>query len=148
MNAILTTTLSILVISGMGWAIRKMLRAPVCPICLGVAGTWLWMVIGRSLGLEVDTAMLATLLGGSVVGIAYQLEGRLPPGRSVLLWKVVFIPCGLVAAYALAAAQWAPFAVTGVLLALIAALFILVPGAPGENSESVEELQRKMRECC
>lgn len=42
----------------------------------------------------------AMLLGGSVAGIAYQVEQRLPLERSPLLWKILFIPAGFVAAYA------------------------------------------------
>lgn len=148
MTSILTTTISILVISGAAWAAKKMLRAPVCPICLGVGGTWSWMLIGRSLGYAVDITMLAILLGGSVAGIAYQVEKRLPPGRSPLAWKTLFIPAGFVAAYALAAPQWVLFAMVSVGLVLLTAFFLLPHGASGEESETVEELKKKMRECC
>jgi len=148
MTAILTTTFSILAIAGLAWAARKILRVPVCPICFGVGGTWLWMVIGRSLGYAVDTTMLAILLGGSVAGIAYLVEKRLPQGRSPLLWKTLFIPAGFVAAYALAAPQWALFAVTGVALVLLTAFFLVPPAASGEQSETVEELKKKMQKCC
>jgi len=148
MTAILTTTFSILAIAGLAWAVKKMLRVAICPICLGVGGTWLWMVIGRSLGYAVDTTMLAILLGGSVAGIAYQLEKRLPQGRSPLLWKTLFIPAGFAAAYALALPQWTLFAMVSVALVLFTAFFLLPPGGAGEESETVEELKRKMRECC
>ncbi len=148
MTAILTTTFSILAITGLAWAAKKLLRVPVCPICLGVGATWLWMVIARSLGHAVDTTMLAILLGGSVAGIAYQVEKRLPQGRSPLLWKTLFIPAGFVAAYALVAPQWALFAMVSVALVLLTAFFLLPPGASGEASETVEELKKKMRECC
>ena len=148
MTAILTTTFSILAISGVAWAAKRMLRVPVCPICLGVGGTWLWMLIGRSLGYAVDATMLSILLGGSVVGIAYQLERRLPQGRSPLLWKILFIPAGFVAAYALAAPQWILFAVTGVALVLLAAFFLVPPAGSGEQSKTVEELKKKMQQCC
>jgi succinate dehydrogenase hydrophobic anchor subunit len=105
------------------------------------------MIIGRSLGYEVDATMLAILLGGSVAGIAYQVEKRLPQARSALLWKTLFIPVGFVAAYGLAAAQWALLAVTGVALVLLAAFFLLPAGA-SEKSQTVEELKEKMRKCC
>ena len=148
MTVILATIFSIFAICGMAWAARKMLRVPICPICLGVGGTWLWMVIARAFGYAVDTTMLSILLGGSVAGIAYQLENRLPPGRSPLLWKTLFIPSGFVAACALAAPQWALFAAASVALVLLTAVFLLPPGALGEKNETVEELKRKMRECC
>jgi len=148
MTAILTTTFSILAISGLAWAARKLLRVPICPICLGVGGTWLWMIIGRALGHAVDIAVLSMLLGGSVVGIAYQIEKRLPQGRSPLLWKTLFIPAGFVAAYALAVPQWALFTVTSIALVLLTAFFLLPRGAVGEESKTVEELKEKMRKCC
>ena len=148
MTAILTTTFSIVAIAGLAWAVKKILRVPICPICLGVGGTWLWMIIGRSLGHAVDITVLSMLLGGSVVGIAYQIEKRLPQGRSPLLWKTLFIPAGFVAAYALAVPQWALFAVTSIALVLLTAFFLLPRGAAGEESKTVEELKEKMRKCC
>ena len=148
MTVILATMFSILAISGMGWAAKKLLRIPLCPICLGVGGTWLWMLIARALGHEVDISMLSILLGGSVAGVAYLVEKRLPQGRSPLLWKTLFIPAGFVAAYALVAPQWALFAVTGVVLILLTAFFLVPPAASGEQSETVEELKKKMQQCC
>lgn len=148
MTAILTTTVSIFAIAGVAWAARKLLRAPVCPICLGVGGTWLWMLIARALGHAVDATMLSILLGGSVAGIAYLVERRLPQGRSALIWKTLFIPAGFVAAYALAAPQWILFAVTSVALVLLTAFFLVPPAASGEQSETVEELKKKMQQCC
>lgn len=148
MTAILTTTFSIFAIAGLAWAAKKMLRVPICPICLGVGGTWLWMIVGRSLGYAVDTAMLSILLGGSVVGIAYQVEQRLPPGRSPLLWKILFIPAGFIAAYALATPQWILFAVMSVGLVLLTVFFLLPSGSAKQESKTVEQLKEKMRKCC
>ena len=148
MTAILTTTVSIFAIAGLAWAAKKLLRVPVCPICLGVGGTWLWMLIGRSLGYAVDATMLSILLGGSVAGIAYLVEKRLPLGRSPMLWKTLFIPAGFVAAYGLAASQWILFAVMGVALVLLTAFFLVPPATSGKPSETVEELKKKMQQCC
>jgi len=148
MNVILATTFSILAIAAAAWAAKKLLRIPVCPICFGVGGTWLWMLIGRSLGYAVDASMLSILLGASVAGIAYQVEKRLPRGRSPLLWKTLFIPCGFVAAYALASPQWTLFAVTSAALGLLTAFFLVPPAAPEKASETVEDLKKKMRTCC
>jgi len=148
MTAILTATFLILAISGVAWAAKKPLRVPICPICLGVGGTWLWMLIGRSLGYSVDATILSILLGGSVAGLAYQLEKRLPPERSALLWKTLFIPAGFVAAYALVEPHWILFAVTGAALVLLTAFFLVPPAASAEQSKTVEELKKKMRECC
>lgn len=88
------------------------------------------------------------VLGGSVVGIAYQVEQRLPPERSPLLWKILFIPAGFVAAYALAMPQWTLFAMVSVGLVLLAVSFVLPLGSTKQESETVEQLKEKMRKCC
>ena len=106
MATILTTVVSIAALTALAWAARKLLRAPLCPICTGVAGTWLWMVVARQIGVELDGTMLSVLLGGSAVGLSYQLETHLPPGRSVLLWKSLFFPAALVTAYGIASPDW------------------------------------------
>lgn len=151
MSTILATVASILAIAAVMWAVRRLLGIPVCPICLGVGGTWLWMLVARELGYAADTTMLAMLLGASVAGIAYLVEKRLPPGRSALWWKTLFIPSGLVAAYALVVQLWPIVAGASVVLVLLTALFLVAPAAasaPGEVSGNVEELTRKMKNCC
>ena len=148
MTAILSTISSILAITGLAWAARKALRVPICPICLGIAGTWFWMIIVRALGHAVDATMLALLLGGSVVGIAYQVEKHLPHGRSPLLWKTFFVPAGFVAAYALAMPQWAAFAVTSVALVVVTAVYLFFPATSAKRSATVEDLKKRMQECC
>ena len=127
---------------------RWLLRVPVCPICAGVAGTWLWMIVGRSLGYAIDPGMLAILLGASVAGVAYQVEKRLPPGRSPILWKMLFIPIGLIAAYALAASLWALLAPVAIALALLTAFFLIPGGTAHAESEAVGALKERMRQCC
>lgn len=148
MTIVVTTIASILAIAGVAWAASRMLRLPLCPICTGVAGTWLWMIVERHFGFAVDATMLAILLGGSVAGIAYQVEKRLPQGRSALLWKSLFIPPGFAAAYALASPHWALLGVMSVVLVLLIAFFLLAPGTSRAESKNVEELTRKMRACC
>ncbi len=148
MTIILITTLSILAITGLAWLARKVLPFPVCPICVGVAGTWLWMLAGRLAGFAFDAPMLAILLGGSVAGIAYQLEKHLPQGRSPLLWKTLFLPIGFVAAYGLAVAHWRLLAMAIVALLLLTAVFFVPRRQPEKNSAVVEKLKEDMKKCC
>ncbi|MDP2664392.1 MAG: hypothetical protein Q8O97_00255, partial [bacterium] len=85
--------------------------------------------------------------GGSVVGIAYQLEKRLPAGRSPLLWKALFVPAGFVVAYSLVSFQWAILAgFLGIAFVLVWVFF----KSPGKErlSVQVEELKKKMKNCC
>lgn len=148
MEIIVTTIASILAIAGVAWAASRLLQLSLCPICSGVAGTWLWMLVARHYGVAVDASMLSTLLGGSVVGIAYQLEKRLAGGRSQLLWKTLFIPVGFAAAYALVASQWALLAAPVLALLLLMAYFLWPRAGEPVSSAAVQDLESKMKNCC
>ena len=148
MTVILITTSSILAITGFAWLAAKILPFRVCPICIGVAGTWLWMLGAQLAGFAFDASMLAILLGGSVVGIAYQLEKHLPQGRSLLLWKTLFVSIGFVAAYALAVPQWSLLAMAVAALLLLTAVFFVPRHHADKNSAAVAKLERDMKKCC
>lgn len=150
---------SIFVLTGLAWAVGKFLPFRVCPICTGVSGTWIWMLVGMAIGqLPVTSYQLpvALLMGGTVVGLAYQLEKRLPTGddrwQSPLLWKILFIPTGFFGAYSLIGASWNLFAAAIVILAAIAVLFFYrgtwVGEPPSKKDQAVAELEKKMKQCC
>jgi len=139
---------SIFALGGLAWLAGKALRASICPVCFGVAGTWLWMLGARYAGFPVDAAMLAVLLGASVVGIAGQLEGGLPQGRSALLWKTLALPLGFVAAYGLVTERWIVVAITGLALVLLAALFLLPRRLAATDEAAVKKLEQQMKKCC
>ena len=141
---------SILVITSIVWLWNKVTPFYVCPICAGVSGTWIWMLIGRWSGqLPVANYQLpiAILMGGSVAGIAYQIEKILPTGKSAFLWKTLFIPAGFffvhnVVNQKLVLASW--------ILAFIMLLTIifLMPGEQNINKGKIEALKDKMKNCC
>lgn len=148
MNAIAPALVSIWLLAALAWVARRTLRLSVCPICAGVAGTWLWMLAGRQFGIGPDTSMLPLLLAGSVVGVAYQLERFLPAGRSGALFKAMAIPLGLAAAHALDQSLWQWLVVVLVALLVVAASFFrpLAVGTP--DNAAVEELKKQMKQCC
>jgi len=139
---------SIFALAGLAWLAGKALRFPLCPICFGVAGTWLWMLGARFAGFPVDATMLAVLLGASVVGIAAQLETRLPRGCSPLLWKTLTLPVGFIAAYGLVAERWIVAAIAVSALVLLAALFLLPRRLAGSDEAVVRKLEQEMKKCC
>lgn len=105
------------------------------------------MLVLSSLGYEIDFVIVAMLMGGSVVGIAYQLEKKLPAGKSALLWKALFIPVGFVVAYSAITLQWGMVAGSAGLAGALAHLFLRSP-VKNEQGEKVEELKQKMENCC
>jgi hypothetical protein len=148
MTAIAAATISILAIAGLAWAARRITGYSICPICLGVGGTWLWMVVARYFGVEFDAAMLPILLGGSVVGVTYQLEKRLPEGRSSLLWKTLFLPVGFIAAYGLAEPDWPVLGAAIAAAGVLTGVFFLPRRAARQSSETVQKLEQQMKNCC
>jgi len=148
MEPLLIALASILAIAAAAWAARRWLGAPVCPLCVGVGGTWLWLLAARELGFAIDTTVLAVLLGGSVAGLAGQLEKRLPAARSPLAWKALFIPPGFVVAHALVTQRWLLAAGVALALAALSAWVLAAPRAEREDSEQVDALTRKMKNCC
>ena len=139
---------SILILAGLAWFAAKALRSTLCPICFGVAGTWLWMLGARFAGVPVDATMLAVLLGASVVGIAGQIEGRLPQGRSALSWKTLALPPGFVAAYGLVEERWILAAIAVLALAILASVFLLPRRLAGNDEAVVRKLEQQMKNCC
>lgn len=138
---------SILVLTALGWLVRRASRWPLCPVCLGVSGTWLWLLGARLAGLAVDPVVLAMLLGASVVGAAQWVEARLPARRSPLLWKALAVPAGLVAAYGLVAERWGMAALGAAALALLVALFLRTLRTAVDPAV-VAELEERMKKCC
>lgn len=151
------TITSILAITVFVWLLGRISLIRICPICAGVSGTWLWMLAAKFLGYEIDATILAILMGGSVVGIAYQVEKRLSRRYSSLLWKSLFIPAGFIAVYSVISAWWVmsiPIVIGLIAMALVCT-GKLGFGPSGddmaarlEQSRRIKELEEKMKNCC
>lgn len=140
---IILAIISILAIAGVVFGANKILQIRICPICAGVASTWLLMLVLRFAGYPISVSVLAILIGGSVVGIAYQLEKRLSAGRSAILFKMLFLPAGFVAAYGIVGENWvlASAAIAG--LSLATAVFF----SHGQDDKP-GDLEKKLKDCC
>lgn len=147
MTTLLAAIASMLALTLLAWLARKASRWPICPICLGVAGTWLWLLAARPAGLAVEPAVLAILLGASVLGGAQWIEARLPPRRSPLLWRALALPAGFVAAHGVVAERWAEAALGAAVLAVLAAVFLRTGAAAGDPAV-VAQLEERMKKCC
>ncbi|MDO8552289.1 MAG: hypothetical protein Q7S01_02025 [bacterium] len=142
------TVVSILIITGLTWVANKILPVQVCPICSGVFVTWAGLLAAHFLGYEITLIIPALLMGGSVVGIAYQMEKMLAGSsqQSRLLLKILFIPAGFVAAYGILAELWAAAFLALAFLVLVSFLFLSSRVKPREGT--VAEIEQKMKDCC
>lgn len=148
MTTLALTLVSVLGLAALTWLAGRAFRWPLCPICFGVGGTWLWMLVARQAGFAVDATMLAVLLAASVVAVTERLEGRLRQGPSRLLWKVLVLTAGLLLAYGVAAASWRIATVAGLAFLLPAAWALLPRRLPATHAAAVEKLEQEMTKCC
>lgn len=133
------TIISIFVLGFLVWVADKFLPFQICPICTGVAGTWIWLLIGYFIGYQINPTIIALLMGGSVVGVAYKIE----LGKKL---KTLFIPAGFILVYSILIKEWLIFFVSLVFLLVI--LFLPKNGKKGSDKEKIEELKKKMDNCC
>lgn len=144
------TVVSILAVTALVWLANRVLPVTVCPICAGIFLTWVWLLGARFLGYEIDLTVPALLIGGSVVGIAYQLEKKFRgvPPSALLLWKILFIPGGFIAAYSVLEQLWtaAVFAAAFLLLAWL--VFLYSSRGTKSREETVGGIEKKMEDCC
>jgi len=148
MTSLLIAIASMLMLGLLAWLAGKVSRLPVCPVCVGVAGTWLWMIAARLGGYAVDTTLLGILMGASVVGFAQAIETRLPPGRSPLLWKALALPVGIVVAAGLAGEHWILAGAAAGMLAMLTAVVLWRRDAGTSDPAAVSQLEERMKKCC
>lgn len=150
--AILITLISIFAFAGTALLLNKIAGFLVCPICAGVAGTWIWMLAGLwsgALPVEDYRLITAMLIGGSVVGIAYQLERKLPSDASSLLWKLLFVPTGFLAAYGLLSSRRILVSSAFALVLILFVAFFKKNFLQQRKRDPVtDELAQKMKNCC
>ncbi|MCL5795126.1 MAG: hypothetical protein M1338_02110 [Patescibacteria group bacterium] len=149
---IIITVISIFTLSFLVWLANRFLPFKICPICAGVSGTWIWLIIGYFLGYQINLIIPAILMGGSVVGLAYQLEKKLPAESTSwhesLLWKTLFIPAGFVLTYSILTKEWLISSVVIVFLLGISFLFLSSSSKSDSNKEIIKKLKQKMDKCC
>ena len=147
---IITVITSIFLISSGIWVIRKIRPSfKVCPICVGVSGTWLWMLIANYFGYAMDVIIISMLMGGSVVGIAYQLEKKIKPEKG-MAWKVLFIPTGFAIAYKVIYFSWFHLIILLAVISLLLFIFLdwsMFRRDSGRNSK-VSYIEKEMENCC
>ncbi|RJQ13465.1 hypothetical protein C4553_03735 [Candidatus Parcubacteria bacterium] len=159
MNVILTT-LSILIITFIVWLTNKATAFKICPVCAGVSGTWVLLTAGSLLGIvgkNEFSLLTALLMGGTVVGIAYQSEKSWHWANSnPLLWKILFILPGIILTYILLLNMgWKALILEIALLAVALYLIFIRPTTlinkelnASKDLQRIEELKKKLKNCC
>lgn len=147
---IIAALISITLTTLAAWEINKISPIKFCSICAGVSIAWFWMLGAYFLGYEIDILIPAILMGGSTVGLAYQLEKRLKPHHSPLLWKALFIQGGFGATYGLVQKNILTFFAFLIFTVAVVVVFFY-PGKADSGrreNEKLQDLEKKMKKCC
>jgi hypothetical protein len=142
--------ISILTIAALVWVANRFLPFTVCPICAGSFLTWAGLLGAHFAGYPVDLIVPAILMGGSVVGIAYQLEKKFngPSPGARMLWKMFFMTTGFIAAYAILKEQWMAVLFAGIMLVAMSARFAFPRRTEILRGEAIGILEKNMEDCC
>lgn len=145
--------LSMLLLAGFAWFLRRILNiAAICPVCVGVAGTWIWIVAGMYFGwlkAESWSLIAAIAMGGSVVGVAHKAEKHLATHCSPVLWKAIFIPTGFALMYSILSWWWTGVAVSfSLCIVWLLSCFRKQRHNTVARSAAIADLENKMKNNC
>ncbi len=142
--------ISIFIIAGMAYGAKRLFALPLCPICVGVFLTWLWMLGLSFAGYDINLIIPAILMGGSVVGIANEIGKRIRQTSDLVAFKMLFIPAGFVVVYGIVERVWIEAAVASAVAILIIVTYVRkkVVSPPLEKEAHIVAIEKDMKNCC
>ncbi len=144
----------IILITAAVYFMNRLSSFKLCPVCAGVSGTWLLLVLGIIIGLlpyDQFRPLILLLMGATAVGIAYQGEKKFKfAQKGVWRWKAPAIIAGLVVFWSLSLlVNWYTFILELVLISVLAYVFFIRRDRRRQkNNQKADELKKKLEECC
>ena len=138
--------ISIIVLTPCVWLFNKMFKTNICLICGAVSGTWIWMLVAGASGYSIDPVIPAMLMGGSVVGINYQLEKKIKNREWLIYWRITFIILGFLTAYNLLMFRWINLAIYSAIAICLG--FVAFGSKHQRDTKNIESIESSMKNCC
>ncbi len=133
-------TIVILFVSLLG--LKKHLPFKLCAICVSISLTWVSLLVLYRLSVFNDPVILALLMGGSVVGIYYAVEKRVPTELTV--FRLPFLLSSLLIAYMIIT-----LIINLPAISLIATVWIVMIFAYAyRNKAGVNQIVKNVIQCC
>lgn len=153
MTPLLVSSTLIVGFTVLTYLFNKITRWKICVVCAGVSLTWLTLTALMLVGFLSTVFYLlpiAILMGGTVVGIAFQGEKRFKWAKNLFYWKAPVVIIGFIIAYLLLVnISWNTFAVELALLGFLTYFLFLQPSAgKSPQGEAIGELEEKLKDCC
>ena len=153
MTPLLISSILIVGFTALTYFFNKITHWKTCVICAGVSLTWLTLTALMVPGFLASSFYLlvtAMLMGGTVVGIAFQGEKKFKWAKNLFYWKAPVVIIGFIIAYLLLInISWTTFAIELALLGLLTYFLFLQPSAgKSPQGKSVSELEEELKDCC
>lgn len=153
MTPLLISSILIIGFTALTYFFNKITHWKTCVICAGVSLAWLTLIALMLSGFLASSfyfLITSMLMGGTVVGIAFQGEKRFKWAKNLFYWKAPVVIIGFIIAYLLLInISWATFAVELVLLGFLTYFLFLQPsGDRSPQGESVSKLEEELKDCC
>ncbi len=120
------------------------MKIKICKICASVSLAWILLTIAIWQKILVSPNWItftALLMGGSVVGIAYQ--------KKSFFWKAVVIICGMPLAFIFVTNISAPIIIVEITILAFFAFYLFVKKDNGEGeNKTTAMLEKEMKNCC
>ena len=135
-------------------SVSRFLPFSPCPLCIGVSGTWVLLsfaILAGFLPRDIYLDVITLLMGGTVVGIAYQAEKKFGwQGEKSFWFRFAIIAVGFYAAHvAVGSLSWPVFVFELAVLSALAYLFFVRRDASaGPHSPEAEKLEKELENCC
>lgn len=142
MNTLTIALISIVALYVMGLVAQSIARWRFCALCVSVSATWLWLLVAYLLGRADDKLLIGILMGGSVVGIMYMLERRLPERFS--LFRLPYLVSMVALVYAVVGGS----VVASVLGALVVLWAVALVVYVFRTNDRVARIAQRIIACC
>lgn len=123
-------------------ALRSIFPLKVCALCGSVFLTWISLLVLGYLGYEIPMVFVGILMGGSVTGVVYLLEQKIP-ARYKLFKLPLYLTLISLAYFILEQTIVVEVAVVFLILWLLMALVYSY-----RNSKRLKKIGQKIIECC
>ena len=134
--------IAIIVLFAIFIVIRSVFSVNVCALCASVSTTWIVLLVLLYTGSVIDPLLIGILMGGSIVGVMYFLEEKLP--EAYALFKLPFYVTLVVLVYGLLAERvvYLALVILGVMWLFSLVLFVK------KDTEHFKALGNKIINCC
>lgn len=129
--------------------IKRIFKIAPCSICAAVSITWIASLIYYLIGGKIDLLMIAILIGQSIAGVMYKMEGWFKKLNLKKFWlmRIIIIAGGTATMYSFLIKNY-EITMISIVTSLILAVVVGVLQKPKKPTEKPSKIEDIMDNCC